>query len=153
MKMPFVFEDRFQELETPRLRLRVIAREQGNDQEIPYYWYEIMRKPDWTPVGKISVRIGRNYHSYYNGHIGYEIDEPYRGQRYAREAAKAVLAVARYHGMSRLYLSCEEDNIASYRTIEGLGASLVEITEIPRDYFGWYEGIPRYRIYELEMGQ
>lgn len=150
--MAFVFEDRFHEMETPRLKLRVIAREQGNEKEIPYYWYEILRKPDLIPVGKISIRIGHNYHSYYNGNIGYEIDEAYRGQRYAGEAAKAVLEVARYHGMQKLYLSCEEENTASRRTIEGLGARLLEITELPEDYFGWYEGIPRYRIYELEIG-
>lgn len=151
--MAFVFEDSFDELDTPRLRLKVIAKEQGNEKEIPYYWYEILKKPDMTPVGKISIRIGHNYHSYYNGNIGYEIDEAHRGRRYAKEAAGAVLEVARYHGMQKIYLTCEEENTASYRTIEGLGARLAEITEIPPDYFGWYEGIPRHRIYELEIRQ
>lgn len=147
--MAFAFSDSFDELEGTRLRLRVIAKEQGNGNEIPFYWYEILRKPDMTPVGKISIRIGQNYHSYYNGNIGYEVDEPYRGNHYAREAAELVLKVARYHGMERIYITCEEDNTASYRTIESLGADLKEIAEIPQDYFGWYEGIPRYRIYEL----
>lgn len=149
--MAFVFEDSFDELDTPRLKLRVIAKEQGSEKEIPYYWYEIRKKPDMTPVGKISIRIGHNYHSYYNGNIGYEIDEAYRGQRFAGEAAKAVLRVAGYHGMHKLYLTCEADNAASRRTIESLGARLVEMTEIPKDYFGWYEGIPQYRIYGLTL--
>lgn len=151
--MAFTFEDRFDELETPRLKLKMMAREQGNEKEIPYYWYEILKKPDLESVGKISIRIGHNYHSYYNGNIGYEIDEGHRGRRYAKEAAEAVLEVAGYHGMKKIYLTCEEGNAASYRTIEGLGARLAEIAEIPSDYFGWYEGIPRHRIYELEIGQ
>lgn len=147
--MAFVFEDDYDEVDTPRLKLRILTKEQGNEKEIPYYWYEIARKPDLIPVGKISIRIGHNYHSYYNGNMGYEVDEAYRGQHYALEAAKAVLAVARHHGMDKIYITCEEDNTASYRTIESLGAGLVEITEIPTDYFGWYEGIPRHRVYEL----
>lgn len=150
--MAFAFSDSFDELESARLRLKVITKEPGNEREIPFYWYEIRRKPDMTPIGKISIRIGHNYHSYYNGNIGYEIDEAYRGHGYAGEAAELVLKVAGYHGMDRIFLTCEEDNAASYRTIEGLGAKLMEITELPRDYFGWYEGIPRYRIYELEIG-
>lgn len=149
--MAFVFADDFDEMDTPRLKLRIIAKEQGNGKEIPYYWYEIVRKSDLIPVGKVSIRIGHNYHSYYNGNIGYEVDEAYRGQHYALEAAEAVLKVARYHGMKRIYITCEEDNAASYRTIESLGAVLAEITGIPQDYFGWYEGIPRYRVYEMVL--
>lgn len=149
--MAFVFGSDFDEMDTPRLRLRIIAKEQGNEKEIPYYWYEILRKPDLTPVGKISIRIGHNYHSFYNGNMGYEVDENYRGQHYAQEAARAVLDVARYHGMKKIYIACDEANAASYKTIEALGARLAEITEVPADYFGWYEGIPKQRIYELVL--
>ncbi len=149
--MAFAFVNDFDEMDTPRLKLRVIAKEQGNEKEIPYYWYEILRKPDLVPVGRISIRIGHNHHSYYNGNMGYEVDEAYRGRHYALEAAKVVLKVARYHGMDKLYIACDEDNAASYRTIEGLGARLAEITEVPEDYVWWYEGIPRQRIYELML--
>lgn len=149
--MAFAFVNDFDEMDTPRLKLKIIAKEQGNEKEIPYYWYEILRKLDMVPIGKISIRIGHNYHSRYNGNMGYEVDEQYRGQHYALEAARAVLNVARYYGMKKIYITCEEDNAASYRTIEGLGAGLLEIAEIPQDYFGWYEGIPRHRIYELKM--
>ncbi|MCM1193260.1 MAG: GNAT family N-acetyltransferase [Butyrivibrio sp.] len=150
--MAFSFSDSFDELENTRLKLKVIAKDPGNEKEIPFYWYEILRKPDMTPIGKVSIRIGHNYHSYYNGNIGYEIDDGFRGCHYAREAAETVLTVAGYHGMKKVYLTCEEDNIASYRTIESLGARLVETAVIPEDYFGWYDGIPRYRIYEMEIG-
>lgn len=149
--MAFVFSDGFDELESRRLKLRILVKEPGNEREIPYYWYEIQRKPDMTPVGKISIRIGQNYHSYYNGNMGYEIDREYRGNHYALEAAELVLQIARFHGMDSLYIACEEDNAPSCRTIEGLGGILAEIAEIPRDYFGWYEGIPRHRIYRLEL--
>ena len=102
-------------------------------------------------VGKIGIRIGDNFHTYYNGHIGYEVDEPYRGHGYARRACRLALTVARHHGMKSLYITCDEDNMASARTIEGLGAKLLEVCEVPREYFAWYEGISRHRIYELEL--
>lgn len=32
-----------------------------------------------------------------------------------------------------------------------LGGRLLKICEAPRDYFGWYEDIPRHRIYQLDL--
>ncbi len=133
------------------MELQLIEFNPGNDVEIPFYWYEIIPKGINKPVGKISIRLGNNYHSYYNGHIGYEVDEEYRGHRFSYEAAKMVLWVAKEHGMEFLYLVCDEDNTASYKTIEKLGAVLLEVAVPPKDYFGWYEGHPAQRIYKLDI--
>lgn len=133
------------------MELRLIEFNPGNDVEIPFYWYEIIPKALNKPVGKISIRLGNNYHSYYNGHIGYEVDEKYRGNGYSCQAAKLVFRVAKEHGMDFLYLVCDEDNVASYKTIEKLGGVLLEITVPPKDYFGWYEGHPAQRIYKLDI--
>ena len=62
-----------------------------------------------------------------------------------------MLRIAKEHGMEFLYLVCDEDNIASYKTIEKLGAVLLEVAVPPKDYFGWYEGIPVQRIYKLDI--
>lgn len=62
-----------------------------------------------------------------------------------------VLPVAKAYAMERIYLVCDEDNIASYKTIEKLGAELVELVLPPKDYFGWYEEIPVQRIYRLDL--
>ena len=133
------------------MELKLIEFNPGNDVEIPFYWYEIIPKEVNKPVGKISIRLGNNYHSYYNGHIGYEVDEEYRGHGYSFQAAKLVLLVAKAYGMEYIYLVCDEDNEASYKTIEKLGAKLEEVVIPPKDYFGWYEGIPVQRIYKLEL--
>lgn len=138
-------------LTSETMELRLIHFDKGNAVEIPYYWYEIIPKTLNKSVGKISIRLGNNYHSYYNGHIGYEVDEEYRGHGFSYPAAKMVLPVAKEHGMEYIYLVCDEDNFASYKTIEKLGADLVELVVPPKDYFGWYEGIPVQRIYKLEL--
>lgn len=50
-----------------------------------------------------------------------------------------VLDVVRFHSMEFIYLTCDESNIASYKTIEKIGAELVEICDVPKKYFGWSE--------------
>lgn len=147
--MSFQFNSRFDCLGGGGFTLRIREKAEGDGVRLPFYYYDILA--DGTPVGKISIRIGDNFHAYYNGHIGYEVDEPYRGHGYAGKACRLVLEVARHHGMKMVYLTCEEDNLASARTIEGLGAELLETCEIPKEYIYWYEGIPRHRIYQLEL--
>lgn len=147
--MSFVFSGRFDEISGGGLTLKIREKAQGGGPLLPFYYYDILA--DGLPAGKISIRIGDNFHAYYNGHIGYEIDEGARGHGYARRACGLVLDVARFHGMARLYLTCAEDNAASYRTIEGLGAELLEICDVPREYFAWQEGIKRHRIYQLKL--
>ena len=120
------------------MELKLIEYNPGNDVEVPFYWYEIIPKEVKKPVGKISIRLGNNYHSYYNGHIGYEVDEEDRGHRFSYQAAKMVLRVAKEYGMEFLYLVCDEDNVASYKTLEKLGGLLLEVSVPPNEYFGWY---------------
>lgn len=145
----FAFLDCFDEINGGDMALKIIEKKEGGRVNLPYYYYEIL--VDGAHVGKISIRIGDNFHTYYNGHIGYEIDGAARGHGYARQACALVLDVARAHGMSRLYVTCTEDNAASYRTIESLGGSLLEICDVPREYFAWFEGIKRHRIYQVNL--
>jgi predicted acetyltransferase len=145
----FEFINEFDIITDNEIILKISEKYQGDDELLPFYYYDIY--VDETVVGKISVRIGNNYHSYYNGHIGYEIDKEYRGSNYAYKACKLVLQVAKAHGMSELILTCDESNIASYKTIEKLGAQLIEIVKPPEDYFAYRENMERQRIYKLQL--
>ncbi len=128
---------------------KIIDYYQGDGVQLPFYWYTILLKNSCTSVGKISLRVGYNYHSYYNGNIGYEVDEKYRGNHYAYYALLMLRNLALYHGMHKFILTCDENNAASYKTIERTGAKLIEITLPPKDYFAYYDGIKKHRIYEL----
>ena len=145
----FSFTDRFDRIDGDGMTLQIIEKNPGSAEQIPFYYYDILA--DGVPVGKISIRIGENFHSYFNGHIGYEVFPEYQGHGYAKKACELVLDVARFHGMSRLYLTCDESNIASYRTIENLGARLVEICTVPEAWFVWREGMEERRIYQLNL--
>ena len=147
----FEFTDKFDVIEGEELVLRIIEKNSGDDNMIPFYYYDIFRKSDMAAVGKISVRIGNNFHSYYNGHIGYEIFEEFRGQGLACKACREVLSVAIFHSMEFVYLTCGESNVPSQKTIENLGAEFVECAEVPREYFAWQEGMERQLIYKLKL--
>lgn len=145
----FTFDSRFDRLTSGPMTLQIIEKVPCGPDGLPFYFYGIL--VNGTAVGKISIRIGATFHTYYNGNIGYEIDGPHRGHGYARAACRMVLDVARFHGMDSPCLTCAESNIASYRTIEGLGAELLEICEVPRAYFAFREGMERQRVYRLAL--
>ena len=145
----FPFTDQFDRIASDPMTLQIIEKNPAGVDGLPFYYYDILI--NGAPVGKISLRIGVNFHPYYNGSIGYEVDELCRGRGYARAACRLVLPVARHHGMTHLYLTCAESNIPSFHTIEGLGAELVEICQVPREYFAWRAGMERQRIYRLAL--
>lgn len=147
----FQFNDEFNVIDNTDFQLRIIEKYPGDSEVIPYYYYYIIRKSDNMKVGKISIRIGNNFHSYYNGHIGYEIAPEFRGNNYAYKASLMVLDVAKFHGMDFIYICCDQDNVASYKTIERLGAELVEICQVPKNYFAYKEGMKKQRIYKLTL--
>lgn len=145
----FSFLDGFEHVQGDGITLELLETVPGDGAALPFYYWTICAGP--TPVGKISLRIGENFHAYYNGSVGYEVDEEHRGHHYAQKACRAIFPVAKAHGMKRLLLTCAESNAASYKTIEGLGAELLEIAEVPREYFAWREGMERQRIYSLPL--
>ena len=131
--------------------LRLLETVEGNGDELPFYWWSIAEKRTGENVGETSLRLGHNYHSYWNGDVGYEVDEPYRGHHYAAIALKMVLPIAKAHGMDHLFFSCDENNAASYRTIERFGGKLLEISYPPEDWIYYRPGLPLKRIYRIEF--
>ena len=145
------FNEQFKFISGEKLELRLIDTFEGRDGGLPFYWWDIILKEENTAIGKISLRIGHNYYSYFNGNIGYEIDEAYRGHHYALQACRLVLRAAKYHKMGKVYLTCDYNNAASWKTIEKLGANLLEEVRPPEDYIYYYEGIKPHKIYELRV--
>ena len=59
----FEFTDEFDILENDELILKITQKYSGDNKMIPFYYYDILRKSDSATVGKISIRIGNNFHS------------------------------------------------------------------------------------------
>lgn len=147
--MCFPFQDKFDTVAGGEVSLRIIEKRQGNDIMLPFYYWNICVGGE--VVGKISLRIGRNFHTYYDGNVGYEVDSQYRGHRYSQKACELLLPIAKFHGMNELLFTCKESNAASRNIIEGLGAKLLEIAEVPEEYFARKEGMERQRVYSLRL--
>jgi tagatose 1,6-diphosphate aldolase len=103
-----------------------------------HFWMRLSEgvgDPPVTIAGGLNLRIGTNAEiEMYTGNIGYEVYPPARGHHYAERSCRLLLPLARRHGMDRLWITCNPDNVASRRTCERLGAELVETVAIPRDH-------------------
>jgi predicted acetyltransferase len=85
-------------------------------------------------AGNIQLRLGHGEDlEYFAGHVGYYVAPAHRGKRYAQRSCALLLELARWHGMSTLWITCNPENAASRRTAERLGAQLTETIELPLD--------------------
>lgn len=111
---------------------------------VPYYRFRMLNTQTHAAMGHISLRLGNQPHIVlYAGHIGYGVEEPYRGQRYAARATKLILPHALRHGINPVWVTCNPDNLASRRTCELAGGEFIEIVDLPPDN-------PMYKIGERQ---
>jgi predicted acetyltransferase len=84
-------------------------------------------------VGRTSIRHRLNdFLARVGGHIGYAVVPEFRRRGYATAILRMSLQIAREkHGIRRILVTCDDDNIASIRTIEKNGGVLENVIEGP----------------------
>jgi predicted acetyltransferase len=83
-------------------------------------------------AGSIHLRIGITEDLVLHcGQIGYGVDPPFRGRRFAARSVRLVLPIAKTTGMDTVWITCDPGNLASRRTLELAGGEFVETREIP----------------------
>jgi predicted acetyltransferase len=83
---------------------------------------------DGLLVGRVSVRFKLNeYLATYGGHIGFAVIEEHRRKGYATEMLRQALRLATENGISRVLLTCDDDNIGSAAVIEHCGGTLESV--------------------------
>lgn len=106
-------------------------------------------------IGQISYRTGESRCVYYFGHIGYHIDEKWRGHHYARKACLLIRQEIRMSGKTSVVITCDPDNVPSRKTCEHLGCELESTVKVPEDIREKYEIGPvkcRY-IWRIDPGK
>lgn len=83
-------------------------------------------------AGRISLRLGESPCVYYFGHIGYHVDPPFRGNRYAMRACMLLRELILSRGRGSVVITTDPDNLPSRRTCELLGCELERIVDVPR---------------------
>jgi predicted acetyltransferase len=98
-------------------------------------------------VGRLMLRHSFNeFFSRVGGHIGFVVVPGHRRRGHATEMLKQGLDLARSIGLQRVLVTCDEDNIASRRTIEKCGG------EYEDSYFGPEAPAPK-RRYWIEVSK
>lgn len=118
---------------------------------VPTYHYHIKKHGMNDVIGQIDIRIGHNSNTFYGGNIGYGIEEDYRGNGYASKAVRLLIEVAKKHNMKKVIITCNPDNLASRKTAEIAGATLLEIVDLPTDNEMYKSGETHKCIYEILM--
>jgi predicted acetyltransferase len=115
---------------------------------VPTYRFEMRVGGD--KVGSATLRVGSTeYIDRFAGHIGYGVEFGHRGKHFAARTCRLLFRVARSHGMTQLWITCNPENVASRRTCEIVGGELVDIVDVPPEVDLYREGDRqkcRYRI-------
>lgn len=108
---------------------------------VPANHYQIKKVATGEAVGQIDLRLGYTWDLVrYGGQIGYSVHENFRGHHYAAKACLLLKSVARHYGMDVLWITCNPDNWPSRKTCEYIGATLVEIVDLPETSDMYREG-------------
>lgn len=134
--------------------LRLAATQPADPDKgwVPYYVFHIMCAADGRRAGEIHLRIGNtDSMRLYGGHIAYGVRPEYRGHHVAGRALRLVMPLARRHGLTELWITCNPENNASRRTCEFAGASFIEIVDLPIDNDMFQEGERQKCRYRLDL--
>jgi tagatose 1,6-diphosphate aldolase len=142
------------ELRDENVILQLVATRAADPAKgwVPYYVFHILSAKTLARAGEIHLRIGDTTHMrLYGGHVAYGVRVEYRGSHFAARALKLVQPLARRHGLSELWITCNPENIGSRRTCELAGAQLIEIVDLPPHVDMYQEGERQKCRYRLDL--
>jgi tagatose 1,6-diphosphate aldolase len=142
------------ELRDDDIILQLVATQPADPMKgwVPYYVFHILSASTGRRAGEIHLRVGDTEHMrLYGGHVAYGIRPEYRGNHFAGRALRLLIPLARRHGLSELWITCNPENAASRRTCEFAGAELIEIVELPPHVDMYREGERHKCRYRLDL--
>ena len=98
------------------------------------FTFYIYRAGTRNYVGYVSLRMGESPGLYYLGHIGYRIEEKYRGHGYAARACALIMPLLQRMRLGSVVITANVENTASRKTCEKLGCVLERIAPVPGEY-------------------
>ena len=134
----------------------------GNDpgdasqQRARGYAFWMRLRPEYSPAVRIaggcSLRVADTPEvRTYFGHVGYHVYPPARGAHLAERSVRLLLPLARAHGLKELFITVNPDNWPSRRTAERLGATLIDIVDLPESNVLFKRGDRQKCRYLLEL--
>jgi len=141
------------DLKSDEITLKLVKTSEGDLAKwlVPSYYFKICLTSDGTEVGECNFRIGNTQRLFFGGNIGYTVYEPHRGNHYAGKACLLLFGLARRHGMEYLIITCNPENIASSKTCEYAGGTLLATVDLPTDTDMYREGERRKCVYRVQL--
>jgi predicted acetyltransferase len=119
-------------LEDRDLRLELVTFKPHAVHLVPAYHFRMMDEGSGEEAGTINLRLGWDENlTQYAGHVGYGVHEAFQGRRYAARSVTLLKPLARQHGFTEIWITCNPDNAASRRSCELAGAELIETVDLP----------------------
>jgi len=118
------------------LELVLTKRRSANPKRsvVPAYIFDMRLPGKRRPIGRIDLRVGDTEMIVkYGGHIGYRVDERYRGRHFAARSIRLLIPLAKRHHLVPLWITCNPDNMASRRTCEIAGGVWVDTVDLPKN--------------------
>ena len=114
------------------VRLKLQAFAQHSIHFVPTYHFRILDSRSGDAAWKINLRLGWNENLlYFAGHVGFAVNEGYRGRGFAARSLEMLKPLAARHGYRELWITCNPENFASRRSCERAGAMYVNTVDVP----------------------
>lgn len=140
-------------LRDEELELELIEYGLQEAHKVPAYLIRMVHHHSREELGRIRLRVGSTTHiECYAGHVGYTVHPQHRGHHYAARSLRLLLPFARELKLNPLWITCDPENIASRRTLERVGAELIEIVDVPTDCIVHRSGHPHKCRYRIKLG-
>ena len=99
-----------------------------SEEDVPTETFFLVRESDNKIVGMTNIRTGMNTDwSKWRGHIGFSIRPTERRKEYNKINFYLALEKCQEFGIENAILTCKDDNVGSYKTMESFGV-------IPEEY-------------------
>ncbi len=115
------------------LQLKLVEKFPYNPEKnyVRAYRFAMIHAQTGDVMGDIELRVALNEKlKRLVCHIGYEVYEPYRGQRYAARSCRPLLPFARKLSINPVVITYDPQNLASVKTIESLGIKLLSTKKV-----------------------
>src|SRR5580698_6562757 len=136
------------------LHLELVDFSPHTIHHVPTYHFRMIDVKTEEEAGSINLRLGWDENlRLYAGHVGYGVFEAYRGRRYAARSVMLLKPLAKQHGFTEIWITCNPENTASRRSCELAGAEWVETVDLPETSQYYARGIRqkcRYRLLVAE---
>lgn len=103
------------------------------------YSYIITLHNTKTKIGVIDIRFSLLESEKYLGNIGSEINDEYRGNRYAKKAFILLKDVMLSHGLRKPKFTVVTSNTSSIKSLSNIGAKKVELVDNVNEQYYIYE--------------